>query len=483
MTFRGPYADGPSPADLEIVSPRLDALVWTDPARLLVVFFSLFGHVTRRLARWAARRGEKDWRDGAAHGVVDAFEALGPTYVKLGQVIASSPGLFPQALADAALRCLDEVPPIPGRAVRRIIAEDLGARPEDLFAAFDDAPLSAASIGQVHACRLPDGRDAVVKVQRPGIAALMATDLRVAYFFARRLERLSKVMRAARPSAMIEDLHSVTFQELNSALEAQRQHDFRERLHAFGDNEGVTAPEVYWDYCGPRVICMERMYGTPFDAIDGSGDIDGPELLARGVKAWVEAALAHGVFHGDVHAGNLWLLDDGRICYLDFGIMGELHGPWQELMRDMFYTGMFDADFGRMVPHYRSLGIIPEGIGTDAEIAMRLQLVFGPLLKSGMAGISIGKTITMLLDMAKQYDAESPRELVLISKQLLYFERYSKNLAPDWVLFADKSIARNVFPEAVAKAEAEALAAGAQAAEEKAAEEKAAEEKAAQPAD
>ncbi|ROO89757.1 putative unusual protein kinase regulating ubiquinone biosynthesis (AarF/ABC1/UbiB family) [Actinocorallia herbida] len=458
MTFRGPYADGPSPADLEIVSPRLDRLAWKDPARLVVVFFALFWHTVRRLALWAARRGEKDWRDGAAHGVVDAFEALGPTYVKLGQVVASSPGIFPQQLADAALRCLDEVPPIAGAEVRRILAEDLGGRPEDLFAAFDDAPLSAASIGQVHACRLPDGRDAVVKVQRPGIAALMATDLRVAYFFARRLERISKVMRAARPSAMIEDLHSVTFQELNSALEAKRQHDFLQRLHSFGDNEGVTAPEVYWDYCGPRVICMQRMYGIPLDAIDasasGAREIDGPDLLRRGVKAWVEAALVHGVFHGDVHAGNLWMLDDGRICYLDFGIMGELHGPWQELMKDMFYTGMFDADFGRMVPHYRSLGIIPEGTGTDAEIAMRLQLVFGPLLKSGMAGISIGKTITMLLDMAKQYDAESPRELVLISKQLLYFERYSKNLAPNWVLFADKSIARNVFPEAVAAAEA-----------------------------
>ncbi|MDX6743619.1 ABC1 kinase family protein [Actinocorallia sp. A-T 12471] len=455
MTFRGPYADGPTAADLEIVSPRLEKLAWKDPVRLVVVFFALVGYTTRRLARWAARRGEKDWRDAAAHGVVDAFETLGPTYVKLGQVVASSPGLFPQPLADAALRCLDEVPPISGAQVRRIIAEDLGARPEDLFTVFEDAPLSAASIGQVHACRLPDGRDAVVKVQRPGIAALMATDLRVAYFISLRLERISKVMRAAKPSAMIEDLHGVTFQELNSALEAKRQHDFLQRLHAFGDNEGVTAPEVYWDYCGPRVICMQRMYGTPLDAIDADRltEIDGPDLLRRGVKAWVEAALVHGVFHGDVHAGNLWMLDDGRICYLDFGIMGELHGPWQELMRDMFYTGMFDADFGRMVPHYRSLGIIPEGTGTDAEIAMRLQLVFGPLLKSGMAGISIGRTITMLLDMAKQYDAESPRELVLISKQLLYFERYSKNLAPDWVLFSDKSIARNVFPDAVAEAE------------------------------
>ncbi|MCD0451438.1 AarF/UbiB family protein [Actinocorallia sp. API 0066] len=455
MTFCGPYTDGPTPADLEITAPRLDRLEWKDPARLAVVVTVLWWNTLRQVARWGARRGEKDLRDAAARGVIDAFERLGPMYVKLGQVIASSPGLFPRPLADAALRCLDEVRPIDGASVRRIIAEGLGARPEEIFAAFDDTPLSAASVGQVHACRLPDGRDAVVKVQRPGITELMATDVRVAYFFSRILERVSKVMRSAKPTAVIEDLHAVTFQELNSALEARRQHDFRERMYAFGDNEGVTAPEVYWDYCGPRVICMERMYGRPLDELDASGieGVDGPELLRRGVKVWVEAALVHGAFHGDVHAGNLWLLDDGRMCYLDFGIMGELHGPWQELMRDMFYTGMFDADFHRLVPHYRDLGIIPEGIGTDAEIAMRLELVFGPILRSGMAGISVGRTITMLLDMAKQYNAESPRELILISKQLLYFERYSTALAPDWILFADRSIAKNVFPEAVAAAD------------------------------
>jgi len=461
MAFRGPYADGPSAADLKVESPPLKKLTWRDPGRLVVVLATVVSQVLLQLAKRLVRRGEKDWAAAASRGVIDAFEKLGPTFVKLGQVIASSPGLFPKPLADAALRCLDEVKPIGVDEVRRVITENLGAAPEEIFKSFDPKPLSAASIGQVHACVLPDGREAVIKVQRPNISRTMATDLRVAYVTTRLLERLSKNARAMKPSAAVADLHAVTFQELNSALEAQRQHDFRAHLHDFDDNYDVAVPEVYWDYCGPQVICMERMYGIPLDEFEKIRErgVDGAEMLRRGVKVWVESALLRGVFHGDLHAGNLWLLDDGRMCYLDFGIMGEVHGGWRELMKDMFYTGMFDADFNRMVPHYRALGMIPDGIGTDAEIAMRLEMIFGPVLKSGMAGISLGKTIGMIMDMAKQYQVDSPQELVLVSKQFLYFERYSKELAPDWVIFGDISLAKNVFPEEYAKKRAELEAA------------------------
>src|SRR4029079_16123750 len=250
----------------------------------------------------------RSFGEAAAIGVVEGFEHLGPTYVKLGQLIASSPSLFPAALADASLRMLDDVAPFDAAAVRRRIEDDLGHPVSTLFRSFDDTPLSAASIAQVHGCVLIDGRAAVVKVQRPDIAARMNTDLRIMHVFAK-LAMRTEGGRRANALAMVEDLHEVTNQELNFALEASRQERFRDGIGAFGDNAHVTAPEVYWDWCGPHVICMERMSGVPMDQFDllAERQIDGELVLRRGIKVWTEAALVHGPFHGDVHAGNLWL--------------------------------------------------------------------------------------------------------------------------------------------------------------------------------
>src|SRR5207244_13260416 len=196
-----------------------------------------------------------------------AFEVVGPPSTKLGQLVASSPGLSPAPLADACLRCLDEVPPFDAATARRLVAEDLGRPPAQVFRSFDDSPLSAASIAQVHACVLPDGREAVLKLQRPDISRRMNTDLRIMHLLARLLGRIQLGQRT-NVIGVIEDLHQVTNQELNFALEAHRQTRFRDNIGAFGDNKWITAPEVYWDYCGPHLICMERMCGVPLDEFD-----------------------------------------------------------------------------------------------------------------------------------------------------------------------------------------------------------------------
>ena len=172
---------------------------------------------------------------------------------------------------------------------------------------------------------LLDGRQAVLKVQRPAIADRMNRDLRIMYRIARLVDR-TRTGHLMNAPGIVEDLHQVTNEELDFALEAHRQARFRDNIPAFGDNRWVTAPEVYGDLCGARVICMERLFGTPMDrfAEVRARGVDGELVLRRGLKVWMEAALAHGPFHGDVHAGNIWVLDDGRAAYLDFGIMGDL---------------------------------------------------------------------------------------------------------------------------------------------------------------
>jgi predicted unusual protein kinase regulating ubiquinone biosynthesis (AarF/ABC1/UbiB family) len=454
--FRGPYAEGPPARDLKVDVPPIRRFGPAELRRMIVVYVVLVTRIVAALTRWTVRRRRRSVWEAASVGAVDAFEQLGPTYVKLGQIIASSPGLFPEPLAVATLRCLDEVPPFDGRTAREMIRRDLGRPPAAIFKRFDDVPLSAASIGQVHACVLPDGRDAVIKLQRPNIRKRMTTDLRIMYRLAKTLERHFTFARNANAVALVEDLHGVTFSELNLALEAWRQHRFRDKIGYFGDNQWVTAPEIYWDYCGPHMICMERMCGIPmdeFDAIRRLG-VDGETVLRRGAKTWIEAVVVHGPFHGDLHAGNLWVLDDGRASYLDFGIMGELPDDYKQLVKDLFFTFMFDQDYSRIARAYKRLGIITEDMGTDEEVGIRLQMVVAPML-GPTATMSLADFIMSSLELMKQFGMTAPTELALFSKQMLYMERYIKGLAPKWQIATDVFLVKNIFPEEAAKKAAE----------------------------
>jgi predicted unusual protein kinase regulating ubiquinone biosynthesis (AarF/ABC1/UbiB family) len=450
---RGPYADGPPPEALEVHAPPLDRFGIAELRRMVVIAFVLVAAVLRSSATWVFRRRDRSFATAASEGVVEGFDQLGPTFVKLGQLIASSPSLFPTPLADACLKMLDEVRPFDPATVRRLVEEQLGAPPEQIFAHFDDVPLSAASIAQVHACTLQDGREAVIKLQRPDISHRMNTDLRIQHFLATKLLSRFAFAKRANVVGMVVDLHEVTNQELNAALEAHRQSTFRDNIGHFGDNESITAPEVYWDHCGPHLICMERMRGVPMDEFDriAALGVDGEMILRRGIKVWVEAALVHGTFHGDVHAGNLWVLEDGRCSYLDFGIMGELPELWRDTMREILFTSTIDQDYRRVVRAYQKVGVVPDDV--DLEVAgPAIAMVMEPMLTQGIGEVSLGDQLKLNLDLAKQYGATAPKELLLVSKQLMYFERYAKTLAPNYVLARDLFLLKNVFPEAVAEA-------------------------------
>lgn len=459
--FRGPYADFPPAEALVVEVPSITAFGLPELRRMLVTAYELtiglvLGLFRHAVARVLGRRPAHGWIDASCMGVVDGFERLGPSWVKVGQMVASSPGLFPRPLVDACQRTLDEVPPFGGDVARRIIREDLGGEPEEIFASFDIVPLSAASVGQVHACTLCDGRRAVVKLQRPGMHETFTVDFRIMYRIARAMVRIEK-LRSTNAVAVVEDAHGVAFSELNPALEALRQHEFRTKLSTYGDNRWITAPEVFWDYCGPRVICMERMYGVPmdeFDELERRG-IDGELVLRRGAKAWIEAVCEHGLFHGDMHAGNIWVLDDGRGSFLDFGIMGELPLLFREVVKDILFTTMIDRDFTRIARAYRRVGVFPEDIGTDEELGGRMAMILGPLLDSGMAGLDLADMVKLSIDLMDNYRAVAPPEMILIIKQLVYIERYAKSLAPDYVLIGDLFIISNIFPEAVSARVAE----------------------------
>jgi predicted unusual protein kinase regulating ubiquinone biosynthesis (AarF/ABC1/UbiB family) len=449
-SFRGPWADGPPPDAIAVDAPPLDKPVVGDVFRLVAVGWLIAWSVVRALVLWAVRRQGRSFALAASHGLVDAFERLGPTFVKAGQLVTSSPGVFPAPLAEACKRCLDSVPPFPSDMVRAVLEEDLGRPPGQLFKSFADVPLASASIAQVHACVLPDGREAVVKVQRPGIRKSMNADLRILYRLAKLAER-TKVGDRLQVTAFVSDMHTVSNQEVVCALEAHRQTRFRDAIGAFGDNTEVTAPEVYWNYCGPRVICMERMYGVPIDSFDilRERGIDTQLLLRKGIKVSMEGICVHGPFHGDVHAGNIWVLDDDRAAYLDFGLMGELPPPWRKLIVDLFRTALIDGNWARVVRNYKDLGVLPEEVGSDDEVGSRLQMVLQPMLELDSSSVDLGEIFKQQIALAESMGARAPQELMLVAKQVFYFERYVKGLAPNYQMAMDLYLFKNVMPDEV----------------------------------
>ena len=444
--FRGPYSDGAPPSALEINAPDVTKAGVRDAVRIALVQLTIGLCVLSALAVWVVRRRGRSLARAASDGLVDAFERLGPTFVKAGQLITSSPGVFPEPLAEACKRCLDEVPPFPAAEVRRVIEEDLGAPVDEIFKSFDDVPLASASIAQVHACVLPDGREAVLKVQRPGVRKTVNSDLKNLYKIAKLVGR-SKRAAQLQPTKVIEDMHLTANQEVNCALEAHRQTQYRNNINAFADNPDVTCPEVYWNYCGPRVVCMERMYGVSIDSFEVLAErgVDGEALLRKGMKVAFEAMLVHGPFHGDVHAGNIWVLDDGRACYLDFGLMGELPPEWRKLMTELLLTIQVDHNWARVVRNYKDVGVLPEDIGADEEVGARLEMVMTPMMAVQAADVDLADVMKQQIELAESMGAKAPAELMLVSKQVFYFERYVKALAPSYVMMTDRLLTKNVF--------------------------------------
>jgi predicted unusual protein kinase regulating ubiquinone biosynthesis (AarF/ABC1/UbiB family) len=188
---------------------------------------------------------------------------------------------------------------------------------------------------------------------------------------------------------------------------------------------------------------------VPLDRIDPRSGVDTELLIRRVVKVWLEALAVHGPFHGDVHAGNVWLLDDGRVSFLDFGIVGELSEEWRQLFRDVFRTSVIDADYRRVVRDFRRVGVLPPE-ADEAQLAMVVEAMFAPLLDRGLSEVGLGDVLRSLFTVLQQFGVSTPEELLLVTKQLVYFEGYSKVLAPSYVMARDPYLVRNLFPDEVA---------------------------------
>jgi predicted unusual protein kinase regulating ubiquinone biosynthesis (AarF/ABC1/UbiB family) len=368
------------------------------------------------------------------------FADLGPTYVKFGQIIASSPGAFGEPLSREFRSLLDAVPPANKDEVHKLFSEELGDEPAKLFRTFDDEPFASASIAQVHHATLHSGEEVVVKIQRPGIRRRVAADLQILKRWAQIVE-LAKLGRRLSAQDVVADFADNLAEELDFRLEAQSMDAWVSHMHASPLGRDIRVPQVYWNLTSERVLTMERVGGIRIDdaaAIRKAG-FDGTELVKALLFSVFEGGLRHGLFHGDLHAGNLYVDPDGKIVFFDFGIMGRVDPRTRWLLRELVYTLLVKKDHaaaGKIVVLMGAVGAVKP----EAQAANDLEKFATPLTMKSLGDMSYAEIGRQLSALADAYDVKLPRELVLIGKQFLYVERYMKLLAPKWQMMSDPQL-------------------------------------------
>jgi predicted unusual protein kinase regulating ubiquinone biosynthesis (AarF/ABC1/UbiB family) len=428
-------------------SPRGSLAVWV-AVGVLGVGALIASRTGRRVMKtgWVALKALAVAAAGSATGADDvapaavrrAFEELGPTYIKLGQLVASSHGMFPERYCQEFRKCLDRVKPFSYEEVQRTLRAELGREPSEMFAWIDHEPLASASIAQVHAARLFDGQEVVVKVQRPNIRAIVEADLRVLRLVAK-AGKFAPHGELANPEGIVEDFDATIHEELDFRLEAESMREFN-RIMAERGQTRVAAPRVIDGLSTERVLVMERFFGHRVDDAEQLKTADDVEArLLLGMRAWFQCLILHGFFHGDVHAGNLMALSDGRVGFLDFGIVGRFTPERRRQVTD-YLLAFATGDFVRLAETMVAMGSIdPAGIDM-AALANDLRDAYEPILSNDAAPAKYADIIPTILRTGVKHGMRLPRDFVLVAKQMVYFDRYAKLLAPGLNVFRDPRI-------------------------------------------
>jgi predicted unusual protein kinase regulating ubiquinone biosynthesis (AarF/ABC1/UbiB family) len=410
----------------------------------------------RRLrARLAGRPYEPLTREA---GVRLFCEDMGPTFVKFGQIVASSGGMFPESYTREFQKVLDRVRPFSFEEVQEILREELGERAAQLEE-IDPIPLAAASIAQVHTAQLTDGTKVVLKVQRPGIQKLIDADIRVMLLVSRIAMRLfPRRTEFVNPVGFVEDFGATLREEIDFKKEAENLDRFNEIMREHGYQD-VRAPVPQLGLTTSRVLVMERFIGTRVDneAEIRERGLNGEDKLIRGLRAWFQCVVFHGFFHGDVHAGNLMVLESGDLGFLDFGIVGRFDDQQRRLVTD-YVVSFATGDYKTLARTIIEMGGVKHAnLDMDGFVA-GLKKAYGPLLTMSFGDVNYADMIPRINEVAREHRMIMPREFILILKQMLYFDRYAKILAPKLNVFSDPRLVMGLIQD-VQKVRAEAAAA------------------------
>ncbi|MBK9444413.1 MAG: ubiquinone biosynthesis regulatory protein kinase UbiB [Comamonadaceae bacterium] len=365
-----------------------------------------------------------------------ALESLGPIFVKFGQVLSTRRDLLPVDIADELALLQDRVPPFPSEVAIAIIEKAFKKKVDDIFVSFERQPVASASIAQVHFAVLKERsgrhRDVAVKVLRPGMLDVIDKDLDLLRMMAGWLESLSEDGKRLKPREVVAEFDKYLHDELDLVREASSAAQLRRNM---AELDLVLIPEIFWDYCMPDVMVMERMKGVPINQIERlrAAGVDIPKLARDGVTIFFTQVFRDGFFHADMHPGNIQVSLDpatfGRYISLDFGIVGTLTEVDKEYLAQNF-TAFFRRDYKRVAELHIESGWVPATTRVD-ELEAAVRTVCEPYFDRPLKELSLGMVLMRLFQTSRRFQVEIQPQLVLLQKTLLNIEGLGRQLDPD----------------------------------------------------
>jgi ubiquinone biosynthesis protein len=396
----------------------------------------------RRANAAALRPGER---------LAAALVAMGPSFVKFGQMLATRADLFGDEVAEDLALLQDRLPPFPGSAARSLIEAEFGRPLAELFASFDDTATAAASIAQVHFAVTADGREVAVKVLRPGIAGALDRDLDLFRWLARLVERTRPGLRRLKPAAVVETFAQTVALEMDLRFEAAAASELAEN---FAGDPSFCMPPVDWRRTGRTVLTTGRIGGIRIDdraALIAAG-IAIPDLLRRAAEIFFKQVFRDGFFHADQHPGNLFVAADGAVAAVDFGIMGRLDRDTRYYLADML-IGFLSGDYRRVAEVHFAAGYVPRRRSLGA-FTQACRSIGEPILGRPLHEISIARLLSQLFQVTEQFEMETQPQLLLLQKTMMLVEGIGRRLDPTvniWALaqpLVEAWVRENRGPEA-----------------------------------
>ncbi len=387
----------------------------------------------KRSKRIPVDRKEKDWmaKNGfpSPKRIRRMLEDLGPSFIKLGQLMSTRADIFPPEYIEEFTKLQDQVPPVPFRDIKRVIQDELRRPLDEIFAEFTPESMAAASVAQVHLAKLFSGEQIAVKVVRPNIDKEIRKDIRLMYSIAKRVEKSFEIGRVIGAVNLVKEFERIIFKELDMLIEAGSIEKFAAN---FKDSDEIYIPKVYWDYTTKSVLTMEHILGFKMDQVEAisAHGIDPKEIALIGLRSFSRQLMDFGFFHADPHSGNTIVMHDGRVSLVDFGITGYLDDETMHQIANLF-LGYAEHDYDMVMGALADAELIDEETMDLRSFRVDLKDVSEPFYGRSLQTISVKDVHDQVIQLVFKYKVRLPRNLLLLLKTFIQTEALGKILGSD----------------------------------------------------